>query len=143
MRLFAKLLRYFAFDRWRSLSVCLALATVCLALELLGGGAAAGLFAASGAFFTLGGFLLGLKSTAIFHRVNEDGTPWTLEQKYWTVRQSFTFASEVSKKEMEARVRPIERDEIWACGMVVAGTLLWGFGANLLRVVIKATSDCG
>lgn len=128
-------LRWSAFNRWRSLGICSALTAAFLTIEIYQRENAAGLFAASGAFFTLGGFLLGIKNSAIFHRVDVHGNPLPLVQKYWSVRGAFGFADQVSEEEMRARVDPVELDEIWGCGMVFFGTLLWGFGSFLIKLI--------
>lgn len=128
-------LRWAAFNRRRSLIICASLTGACLAVELAAGDPVDGLFAASGAFFTLGGFLLGIKNSAFFHRVNPDGSPWGLAQKYWSMRGAFGFVDPVSEEEMKSRVNPVELDELWGCGMVFLGTLLWGFGSFVLRLL--------
>ncbi|HHA2740076.1 TPA: hypothetical protein ACOFBV_001271 [Stenotrophomonas maltophilia] len=128
-------LRWSAFNRWRSLGICSALTAALLAIELYQRESASGLFAASGAFFTLGGFLLGIKNSAIFHRVDAHGSPLPLAQKYWSVRGAFGFVDQVSEEEMKAKVDPVELDEIWGCAMVFFGTLLWGFGSFVIKLI--------
>jgi len=99
-----------------------------------------GLFAASGAVFTLGGFLLNVKQTAIFHRQLPDGTPLSLSSKYYLLTSAGTFGSPTSEEDMRARVDATETDEIWGCFMVVGGTLLWGYGETLLNLIRPATN---
>lgn len=71
-RAVGKLFRAIAFSRWRSVAACTAFSGGSFVLELRCPDS--GLFAASGAIFTLGGFLLNIKQSAIFHRQAADGS---------------------------------------------------------------------
>lgn len=131
-RVVGEVFRAIAFHRERSLLTCVLFSILSFVLELLQPGS--DLFASSGAVFTLGGFLLNLKQSAIFHRQAPDGSPLPTRSKYYSITKAATFASEVPDEEMAARVKSVEADEIWGCAMVVLGTVLWGYGGWVLKL---------
>lgn len=128
-----KVFRAIAFDRRRSVAACAVFSGLSLALELRFEGS--DLFASSGAIFTLSGFLLNIKQSAIFHRQAPDGSPLPISAKYYTITKAATFGSETPEETMAAKVRSVEADEIWGCVMVIAGTVLWGYGGWLLKAI--------
>ena len=132
-RVVGKSFRAIAFDRWRSVAACAAFSGLSFVLELRSPDS--GLFAASGAIFTLGGFLLNIKQSAIFHRQAADGSPLPTRAKYCAITRASTFASETAEEVMATKVRSVEADEIWGCVMVIAGTVLWGYGGWIFKAI--------
>ncbi|HDS1139658.1 TPA: hypothetical protein QDZ75_003729 [Stenotrophomonas maltophilia] len=130
-RAVGKSFRAIAFNRRRSVASCIAFSGLSFLLELRFPGS--DLFASSGAIFTLGGFLLNIKQSAIFHRQAPDGSPLPTRAKYYSITRAATFASETPDEAMNAKVRSVEADEIWGCVMVVLGTVLWGYGGWALK----------
>lgn len=132
-RAVGKPFRTIAFNRRRSVATCIAFSGLSFALELRFPGS--DLFASSGAIFTLGGFLLNIKQSAIFHRQAPDGAPLPTRTKYYSITRAATFASETTEEAMATKVKSVEADEILGCVMVVAGTVLWGYGGLLLKAI--------
>lgn len=88
-----------------------------------------GLFSASGTIFTLSGLMLNIKATNIFH------LKISYESKSDIVDGAGIFGSSISEEEAKEKVRPVELDEISGLVLIIFGTLLWGYGAYLIKYI--------
>lgn len=93
------------------------------------------LFSSSGAIFTIAGLFLNIKLTAHFHLRLPNGDPLGVDSKYAMISGRSTFGGGESTIEKENKVREVENDEIWGATLMVIGTLIWGYGSYLLKLI--------
>ena len=92
-------------------------------------------FSSSGAIFTIAGLFLNIKLTAHFHLKLPNGDPLGIDSKYAMISERSTFGGNESQSEKEIQVREVESDEICGATLMVAGTLIWGYGSYLIKCI--------
>lgn len=93
------------------------------------------LFSSSGAIFTIAGLFLNIKLTAHFHLKLENGEPLGVDSKYAMITGGGIWSGDESKSIKEERVREVESDEIWGASLMIVGTLIWGYGSYLIKLL--------
>lgn len=67
-----------------------------------------------------------------YHLKLPNGKPLGVDSKYAMISGEGVFDGSDNKDEKEKRVKEVESDEIWGVSLMVAGTLIWGYGSYLI-----------
>lgn len=118
------------FNRLAALLFCASISLISYALEYIF--SIENLFSSSGAIFTLAGIFLNIKLTAHYHLKLPNGEPLGVDSKYAMISGEGVFGGSENKDEKENKVKEVESDEIWGASLMVAGTLIWGYGSYLI-----------
>jgi len=130
---FKYFIRNVFFKKERALAFCLIITMLSLTIEVIFN--ISGLFSASGAIYTIAGLFLNIKLTAHFHLTLPNGEPLGAALKYAMIEGEAILGGEESLEEKEKKIKEVEDDEIWGAFLMVAGTLIWGYGSYLMNLV--------
>ncbi len=121
------------FIKERALYFCLSAAFISFLTEVIFH--VNNLFSSSGSIFTLAGLFLNIKLTAHFHLKLKSGERLGIHSKYAMITARGSFGGSETLEEKEKVVKKVEGDEIWGASLMIAGTIIWGYGSYFITFI--------